>query len=363
MENREFKTEEDVHRELGRVLGRAPNEMVWALLVEDRLPSNVVDPWPDDDETGSADDAEVAFAELVDKYRRTERLLDERGALNGRRASKAALPEQERTAASTEALTALSAIMALEAESHPLVVAFRESVLDGALLPPDRYGPWLSEHDVAAATRPSMLSGGLLSLPARESPWDARVDAERYASGDLPARGHEGDYLACVIDALRDTYGWSEWSHVARFVLCGETPRLFAGIARMIPRERFFPKTASVVLIVNPQMEPRRLMDLYAEMRRFYVPPNTRIRPPGAAASRLAVFVARHNDGSTWQDVWAAWNAENDRQYADVRSFARDARKAYARVTGEGIEWRAGKDDGSSRESGRPVNPDERGSK
>ena len=345
MTKRKFKTEEDVHRELGRVLGRAPNETAWRLLAMRGRPDEVIDPF---EPAGP----EAAFAEFVDEYRETERILSESGALNGRRRVMAPT-EQASSPPSTDALAALSEIMTLEAQTHPLVVAFRERVLGGACLQPEEVEPWRLAHELGAgrliSPRPP---GSWPTVGARENAWEAQVDAERYAGGDLDVEGHESDFGFCVADVLIDAYGWAEWSEVVRFVLSGETPRLSPAIAYLRPRERFFPKSVTVHLIVNPLMEPRRLMDFYATMRHHYMPPNTRIRPPGEAASRLAVFAARHNDGSTWQDVWAAWNAEGGRQYADVRSFSRDARKAYRMVTGEELEWIAGKDNGPSRESG-----------
>ena len=362
MQGQRFKTEEDVYRNLGRVLGRAPNETVWRLLMDEGRPGEVIDPF---EPAGS----EAAFDELVDKYRRTERILSESGTLNGRRRV-VAPTEQAGSVRSTDALAALSAIMAVEAQSHPLVVAFRERVLGGTRLHPEEVEPWCLAHDLAHEFG-AEGGAGRLTFPrppgswpthgARENAWEAQVDAERYADGDLDVEGHETDFGLCVVEVLIDVYGWTEWSEVVRFVLSGEPPRLISAICLMLPRERFFPKSASVHLIVNPLMEPRRLMDFYATMRRTYMAPNTRIRPPGAAASRLAVFVARHNDGSTWQDVWAAWNAEGGRQYADVRSFARDARKAYRMVTGEELEWIAGKDNGPSRESGQDRSTNDRG--
>lgn len=348
MAERQFKTEEDVYRELGRVLGRAPNETVWGLMVMDRLPGDVISPWSEDAETGSADDAEAAFAELVEKYRSREKFLSESGALNGRR-RQVPPPEQTSSAQAAPAIAALSTIMALEAESHPLVVAFRERVLGGSRLQLEEVTAWRLAHELGAGrlivSRPDCWP----PVGARENAWEAQLDAERYASGDLDVEGHESDFMFCVVDVLIHTYGWPHGSEVAQFVLSGEPPHLTFGIGQMRPYERFFPMSAVVHLIVNPQMEPRRLMELYANMRHHYMPPNTRIRPPGEAASRLAVFAARHNDGSTWQDVWASWNAEGGKQYADARSFARDARKAYLMVTGEALEWRASKDNGPSR--------------
>jgi len=341
---RTFKSEEDVFRELGRELGRAPNETVWALIVADRLPNDVVSPWGEDGETGSAEDAEAAFAELVDKYRRTESLLSERGALNGRRRA-VPPPDVARSAPSTDALAALSYVMALEAQAHPLVVAFRERVLGGTCVPVEDVTAWHLAHDgpVKFVYQPDAWPMNR----ARENAWAAQVDAERYAAGELPVPPNEaGDFLYCVADVLVEAYGWSDPKAVADLILSGKTPRLHAGVAYVRPRERFFPKSTSVHLVVNPQMDPRKVMELYAKMRHTYMAPNTRIRPPGEKASRLAVFVAGHNDGSSWEDVRKAWNADNAEQFADYRSFARDARKAYTMVTGESLEWHAGSERG-----------------
>ena len=82
------------------------------------------------------------------------------------------------------------------------------------------------------------------------------------------------------------------------------------------------------------------LTRLYGDLRRTYMEPKQRIRPPGEATSHLATFVARHNDGRTWVEAWKAWKGEGGCQYKDERSFTRDARKAYRQVTGEDLEWR-----------------------
>ena len=348
MTSPQFKTEEDVYRELGRVLGRAPNEIVWRLLVEDGWPGDVIDPL---EPAGP----EAVFAELVEKYRQTEHILSESSALNGQR-RRMVPTEKQSSAPASPALDALSEVMALEAQSHPLVLAFRKRVLGGACLQYAETEAWqlANSKQMKLAWQP----GSWPPFGARENAYEARVDAERYATGKLAASGREADFLGCVVEVLREAYGWPGWDDIATFVLSGETPRLPSATAWVRVRGRFFPKSASVHLIVNPQMEPRRLMDLYAQMRHTNMAPNTRIRPPGVEASRLAVFAARHNDGSTWQDVWAAWNAEGGKQYTDVRSFTRDARLAYLRVTGEKLEW---KNDKTTDAPARAVTTNERG--
>jgi len=326
-----LKTEEEVKRALRRLLGKAPDETWWELAVEHGQVQDVINY----DFDGEDDENEELLA-LLSRYREDEEYANRRLAAAS---DKPPRVPPRRTSDPCVQLDALSDIMALEAQSHPLVVAFRERVLGGACLQPGAVAAWLRAHDCHL----------WLGEPWPQ-PW-AAARIELFAPVDLAPPENEVDFIICVVDVLRDAYGWPDPLEVAGFVLSGETPALPLAVAYVQFYDRFFPKTAKVCLEVSPQMEPERLMRLYADMRHAGMKPGTRIRPPDGAMSRLAVFAARHNDGRTWQEAWAAWAAEGGwrddetqkhRQYDDERSFTRDARKAYRMVTGQDLEWRGG---------------------
>jgi len=317
-----LETEEDVKRELRRLLGGAPDATLWEHAVDEGWVQDAIDYHDDED----------GVLTLSYKYQEAEHLASK--LLSD--SDKPPRVPRRRSSPPTYALDALSEIMAIEAQSHPLVVAFRERVLGGRRLQSSEAAAWMRDHECH------------LWLPERWPPaWAhqmiqaARI--ERYATvGDFDVPENEVDFMVCVIDMLRDTYGWPDPLEVAGFVLCGETPPLPSAIAYVQPYGRFWPKNAKVCLEVSPQMEPLQLMKLFASMRHAGMKPKSRIRPPGEAASFLAVFVARHNDGSTWHEAWRAWNAEGGRKYAEERSFTRDARKAYRMVTGKDLDWTGG---------------------
>jgi len=327
---RRLKSEDDVYRELGRELRRKPDEAIWRHLEKKRYVADVLNTWEGD--------SEDAFDVLVEEYRDLEALSSESEPAKGRRAH---VPPPQRTFSvpSDPALDALSEILAVEVEASPLVVGFRQRVLGGARVPPEEVNAvlWRLGHGKRPPRLIRMPLGSCPPTRARVNPWDALADAAHYADGDLAVDGHEHDFLACLVDVLMDLYGWPRRDEVMTFVLSGKPPHLQPAYGIYQRRAPF--KNTSVHLVVNVQMEPHRLMAMYAEMRRTGMPPGTRIRSPGAAASRLAVFIARHNDGRTWQDALVAWNAEGGRQYTDVRSFSREARKAYQRVTGDELIW------------------------
>ncbi len=186
----------------------------------------------------------------------------------------------------------------------------------------------------------------------RVNPWESQLAVEDYVNGTappLPTRAdYEIDFLYCLADVLQSWYGWSAGTFVHEFILSGKVPRLNAIQASVQPRERFYPGSAAIVMLISPRCSPRRVMEFYSHARKAYLPLPQRVRAPDEKDLALAVFIARHNDGATWAAARRAWNeADPAGSYADVRSFARDARKAYRHVVGSDLEWQgAGHDSG-----------------
>jgi hypothetical protein len=311
-------TEEEARLELKQELGHDPKPGYWKYLVKHDYVRDYLDGFS-------------GLDTVVDEYRELESAGKE---------PRASAPEP-RTSPPTPALTALSEVMAKEAHGHPLVVAFRERVLRGQVVDPVVGLKRFSDRLYWAV----WMGGETGEWPpewARTTVMDAR------RSGYTTTPDDDGDFLLCVIDALRETYGWPDPLEIAGFIFSGEAPALPAGAARVRLPDRFSAKTARVHLDVNLQMRPQDLVALYEELRRAIKKPRTRIRPPEEKACRLASWIARHNDRRSWVAARKAWNAEvpDDWKYEDThadRAFPRDARGAYEKVTGEELAWLGGR--------------------
>jgi hypothetical protein len=58
-------------------------------------------------------------------------------------------------------------------------------------------------------------------------------------------------------------------------------------------------------------------------------------------SAELAVFADEADSAKGWECAMAGWNAAHPKWwYHEVRTFTRDARHAYRRVTGKPLKWR-----------------------
>jgi hypothetical protein len=328
---RDLRTPDDVYRALGRRLGGQPDPVVWRLLESDRWPEDVVE----DGET---------LDELEKKYEERLAILEE-GGRRPRPMRQTGAPISDTGAWSW----ALSEIMALEAANEPVVRAFRKLVLGDELVPEAEASTWMISRSQAAqqfevVSRPDLPAS---PMGPRVSPWESQLAVEDYVNGKaapLPTRAdYEIDFLYCLADVLQSWYGWSLGTSVHEFILSGKVPRLNAIQASIYSRQRFYPGSSTIVMLVSPRCPPRRVMEIYSMMRKAYPSLAQRIRPPQEKELALAVFIAKHNDGRSWSEALRAWKESSPIvSYGDVRSFARDARKAYRRVVGSAIEWQGG---------------------
>jgi hypothetical protein len=166
------------------------------------------------------------------------------------------------------------------------------------------------------------------------------------------ARGGVLAELRELCRALKSECGWSEPAAVA-FVLSGSAPRPSPGSASCSWSPQ--PLGHRVTLEVHPSMSQREVAALYARMRaRVTWWPRRGLSERQAA---LAVFVAEVNDGRSWAEAAAAWNARRPAAaYADWRTFRRDAMRAFERVHGGAyrLKWlgRSGRPPTRARERG-----------
>ena len=332
-----FKSEDDARRALGSALGGVPDPEAWAVVVTEagRL-----------DELLDPDFADNAFHELEARYREVVSLLRDHTP-SGRRVPRGAVVPEHHDEPDPAAL-ALGEIMAQEMGGEPAVVAFRERVLGGELLTHKEADVWLCRPTTKKLSMRVRPAGSIASFGTRLNPWESSIALDKYVAGKKPLKGatatdREMDFLWCLADVLIESYGWSDVWGVAFFLLTGATPVLYRFRSIPFQPEKFFPKSSTLVLYVNPELDPRELASLYREARNLHREGRERIRRPGEAAARLALFAARHNDGRTWLDLRKAWNAEYpDAQRTTERDMARDARNAYRLITGQRLEWKAG---------------------
>lgn len=250
----------------------------------------------------------------------------------------------------------------IDAAQSSFVQAFRHHVLPGRLLTEEEADRWLLDHAqsaethaIAAVPRDSVWGwDGLGRASVHESEW-AVYGHVAYLSGhatDWPketqVRGEPNesdrvlDFLSCVCDILVERYAWSRgpYDRVGRFVLTGTPPPLSKGqIGRLINNR--FPEASVFIMHVMPSTSPRQVMEMYSSYRRAVTHADKRHRKLTKERAALALFIAERSDGRTWEEAMKGWNAKGETlTYSDVRAFSRDAREAYARITGTPLAWK-----------------------
>lgn len=151
-----------------------------------------------------------------------------------------------------------------------------------------------------------------------------------------------------VAARLATRYGWNE-REARDFVLFGGISLLGAegpvGTAAGWRFERGAHRLADrIVLAIHPSATREQVQQLFAAALRG-APSIYRRRDVSPADAARAAFVAKVNDGRSWADALAAWNRSHRKLRRKAsehawRTFSRDCRNAWRRVTGERLEWR-----------------------
>lgn len=287
---------------------------------------------------------------------------------------------------------ALDRVVAAEASRLPEVCWFREQFLGGRLIPREEIPKWLTEQGLSqgAPTRFVTVTFALpddFKLPRRnarkqlhalanlpqtaftvEPPYQETITYwdPQQGQGTIPIRYRSSLwYLRRVIDRVQEEYpiwsmpnaGVSE-SGVIAFILSGVPPCLATAEIAEDPTKRYPP----MIRMFCPVGTRRRLVDIAlstvfqvaAQLARRGCPQDAtalggakhpRSREMTEKKLRLAVYLAEHFE-TPWPQLMASWNAEHPKwAYANWRTFARDAKAAWCRVTGR--KWtprRAGKE-------------------
>lgn len=316
------ENEKTLKTALRREIGRMPDKRIWAELAE----------------TGLLEYAHSNRVLEIDAGWLAELAADYREREEGKPLSGVLDPPPD------EIDAALARILAAEASRDEEIIAFRQRVLRGKLVPRDDVEDWIEGHAAkqdlsgfATALQGVVAShGGDIStaitlvsalMLAYVSPLDQRRRVVRTTpSGPLA----ELRTLALRVQAR---YGWREhWA--ATFVL--------TGVAPPIPRVRVGIDGASgrINLDVSPRVAVPEILGLYQRARDVLKGPDSdgfRPRPPkpGSDTLALAVFAAEQNDGRSWAAILEAWNASGlGRTYSDRGTFTTAAQRAYRFVTG-----------------------------
>jgi hypothetical protein len=249
---------------------------------------------------------------------------------------------------------ALAAINSIEAARHPGIVAFRSTQLGGLLLEPKQVSDWLTRKaeatprticvevqvpvtSLAIDRLPTVadLRDALHDLPGDEILGMRRETLKYSVPGNRWPRTriistrstlHELKQVAAGLTAL---YGWQEGDAVV-FILTGQP------IIPPIAQFWVDAGTKAITIKVDPRCALRRLEERYTEVRKQALgrERDQRCKPiTSAGAMELAVFAAEQHPG-TWQERMAAWNKGHKKRYKTYRTFRRDTRISYYRVTG-----------------------------
>lgn len=267
---------------------------------------------------------------------------------------------------------ALAALHARRAEALPEVQAFRRDVLRGRLVGRDRLRAWMEREerrqgpgtryvrvplcddgspDLGALGPDALLPESLGSR--RLAPLE-RLRQERAwlwyqpdpAAAELrECRVREGattGRLKRVVDLVAVRFAIAEYDAIA-LVLCGSRPRAALQYVVRHPQQThgIARNGGRIALEAVPWLAPQRVAEVFARERRAYGSP----RALSEKQARLADFADSVNDGRTWGNALAAWNARArpawryDGDTADKR-FAAHAGDAFHRLTGERLIWK-----------------------
>lgn len=342
-----LKQKSDVYQWLRRQLSRDPREDVWSELEESGYVSQVL-------EACSHEDQEVELASLLEHYKTQDRRYPA-----GARPRSDSPPKPVAEGPPSERLGYLSQLVALDAACEPAVIRFREEVLGGQLLDPSDWNVypfgsgamahWLSEQ---SAKNPEQFEADIVYWPdgvdqtldvCRMKSYIA-IDPEYRPEGGPVAWLHE--ISAHLGSQYRWKYGDAQW-----FVLTGEVPRLAS--MNVLRESRFrYPGLARVTLTVDFALSPREIAEWYTKYRKDilnYESPESvgkRNRPMTTKHLALAVFLHAHQ-GEKYGHLMRLWNEERPEwRYTQVTNFARDAKHAHERLTGQVSNGRKGATNG-----------------
>lgn len=338
-----LRTEEDVRRRLEDEFKRPIPQHMWQYLLELRAIEDYLLN-PDEDTWENVKwHCRQLFTVMSYGKREEERLKRPREA-----------PPDKR-------LAALGEIWAAEARREVGVMEFREKVLGGRLLTWEEASAWI-KRQAQEQGRPT--SWVRVPLPDGYRPDTLRGLHWLEAFADLP------DSVKATWPVARSTEALAyladdEWVREVPVARSGVLGRLKALATRLTKRFPLWDEAQAVMFVLTdtaPRLSkarirtalpsegpPRIMLEVDArtspdEVARFYAPARKEVLSDAGAPAKdkpmtekhlhLAVYLAEHFE-TPWSRLMEAWNAEYPAwAYSDMRTFARDAKAAWCRVTG-----------------------------
>ena len=170
------------------------------------------------------------------------------------------------------------------------------------------------------------------------------VDDPNQQVRHIPVRaGGTLDRLRRLSEHLAKIYGWRK-ARATTFLLSDEVPPIPYVHYRIKEHSPWSKARRSVTITAPLWLTPKKMADLYQELRRTALRGEGFPRAVSKKTAELAVFAAQHNQGRTWWETMKLWNdqwgAANPKwEYEDEAQFTRDSREAFKRITGEHLHW------------------------
>ena len=255
---------------------------------------------------------------------------------------------------------ALAEIFALEAQTDPAILAFRDRVLPDGLVPPENIPDWITqtaEEDGTPTNWVTVPMGDdnkpLVDPSQRPTPvpgvpfdWKSSLRLLSYAGPSdqdvhqVPVRidGTLGE-LWHLATKVSDQYGWPQ-AHAVNLVIAGVTPPPSPGRVEMIEPWPWRRARRSISIEVNPATSPADVAAIYRQARNQLMGDESRARQMTEKHAKLGLFAFRFRQGSTWHELQIIWNESHpEESYDNLNQFIRDARNAFERITGEPLNW------------------------
>ena len=353
---------ENYHRPLiERRLGSRLNDREWLRLKEEgRIPDGAMSEADLDALVALIRDRRATWGADIDSAGEHEKRVDEEEAVR--------IPEED------VRLRALAQILADHARQDQGVEAFRQSRLNGALIPDDRLYEWMQSQSQAEqpgilvpyvnvpipvplrtflAAKAAVAQGKadqLFDVPvaltlrltaADLSQAETRtlrfyLPKEKFST-EVQMKGEPGSLLGELSEIsarLAGEYGWSQ-AEAVTFLLTDYTPPIVPARYKIEAGQTGIPALRRIVLTVDPAVAPQRVAEVYRSARQKTLP-GGRVRDLSEKHRLLALFAARHPRDIAPDDLMAAWNEQYPSMRYQTRAFfVRDCRAALAHLRQE----------------------------
>ena len=235
---------------------------------------------------------------------------------------------------------ALGRILAIDAERRDDVKEFRQKFLNDRLLMEHEVSEWL-ERTAQSHYVDEVKTGAKARRRPTYLEYLQGSSANVVSVGVIP--GTPLARLKKLVSALEKAYpAWRGIeAHIVQLVLASTPPP--TTLARLVvePVEPFSAQSR-ILITIDPRVSPKVLAEKYSEVRRQLNgkgPPRDKAITDKHLELSIPAEEKRHADGPGWEELLASWNSRFPQwEYTGVNAhinFARDARSAWTRITGD----------------------------